>query len=100
MNVYFVSAGEVTEYDHAYPPIDPPETYFLVELVAAPTRRAATYAVWKKHQRLLGDLIEQHWQTQKVAEKEIPAGILDHDDELWHDPKLPQPGEVRVCPYF
>lgn len=82
MKVYLVSAGEVTECD--YWQVEPPETYFLVELVAAPTRNKATYQVWKKHQRILGDLHEQHWQTVYLGNyKEVEAGILEDNTLLW-----------------
>lgn len=88
MNIYFVSAGEVTDYHNSE--IDPPETYFLVELVAAPTRSKATYQVWKMHERLLGDLREQRWQTKLVAQTDRPVGIVEWDDNLWKLENLPE----------
>lgn len=100
MNVYFVSAGEVTTYDVIEPGvIEVPETDFLVELVAARSREQATYLVWQKHQRDLGGLTEQHWQTKVVAyapeHGHTKAGILPYNDPLWESPKLPQPGTLR-----
>ena len=88
MNIYFISAGEVTDYGNS--DIDPPETSFLVELVAAPTRSKATYQVWKMHERLLGDLREQRWQTKLVAKTDRPAGIVGWDDDLWKLENLPE----------
>ncbi len=88
MNIYFVSAGEVTERGNS--DIDPPETYFLVQMVAALTRSKATYLVWKKHEWVLGDLNEQRWQTKLVARSDRPAGILDWDDVLWKINGLPE----------
>ena len=88
MNIYFVSAGEVTTYGPGY--YDPPETGFFVELVAAPTRRAATYLVWQKHQRDLGGLIEQHWETKLIAkDADRERGVLEWNDLFWRAENLP-----------
>lgn len=97
MNVYFVSAGEVTTYDVIEPGvIEVPETGFLVELVAAPTRSAATYDVWRKHQRDIGGLTEQHWQTKLVAkDADRERGILRHDDPLWERAEPKDVGPLR-----
>ena len=93
MNVYFVSAGEVTEYDRGYPPVNPPDTYFLVGLVAAPSRSKAVYRFWYEHQRLLGDLTAQHWQTKRIAKEtgHKIGTILNDDDPLWRSDNLPEP---------
>lgn len=99
MKVYFVSAGEVTTYDVIAADLKVPETEFLVELVAARSRGQATYLVWKEHERDLGDLSEQRWQTKVIAYppecRHNKSGILPHTDPLWESPKLPQPGTLR-----
>lgn len=86
LNVYFVNAGEVTTQASEW---EPPETGCLVELVAAPTRRAATYAVWKKYEWDLGDLRDQRWETKLIAKGvDRERGILPYNDPLWRSPKL------------
>ncbi|KKL99338.1 hypothetical protein LCGC14_1815400 [marine sediment metagenome] len=99
MNVYFVSAGEVTEYDHQVPAVDPPETYFLVGLVAAPRRSAAIYRFWCEHQRLLGDLTDQRWQTKCIEKgtEHTLGTILEDDDPLWRSAALPEPRSLGSC---
>lgn len=100
MNVYFVSAGEVTTFGPGE--YDPPETSFLVELVAAPTRSAATYDMWRKYERDLGDLTECRWETKLIAKNQDRArGLLDWGDPLWRTKEanmplcLPVPGSLR-----
>lgn len=101
MNVYFVSAGEITTYDviDRESALAVPATEFLVELVAASSRAQATYLVWQKHRWDLGDLTEQRWQTKVIAyapeHGHIKPHILHHSDPLWKSPKLPQPGTLR-----
>ncbi len=97
MNVYFVSAGKVTTYDVIEPGvIEVPETSFLVELVAAPSRSAATYEMWREHQRDIGDLTDQRWETRLIAkEADRERGILRYDDPLWESARCPEPGTLR-----
>ena len=96
MNVYFVNAGEVTTYDviDAEAGLAVPETGCLVELVAAPTRSAATYSMWKEYERDLGDLRDQRWETKLIAKGvDRERGILSDTDPLWRSPKLCGPEE-------
>ena len=104
MNVYFVSAGEVTTYEviDREAGLSVPETGFLVELVAAPTRSAATYDMWRKHKYDLGGLTEQHWETKLIAKNaDRERGVLDWGDPLWRTKEadmplcLPVPGNLR-----
>jgi hypothetical protein len=89
VNVYFVNAGEVTTYERIAADLHVPETGCLVELVAAPTRSAATYAMWKEHERDLGDLRDQRWETKLIAKGvDRERGILPYNDPLWRSPKL------------
>ena len=94
-SIFFVCAGEVTTYDPIGDGMDVPETGFLAELVAARSRGAAQYAVWKEHQRDLGDLHEQRWQTVSLGEAEREIGILRYDDPLWESPLCPEPAALR-----
>lgn len=100
MNVYFVSAGEVTTYEviDREAGLYVPEEGFLVDLVAAPTRRGATYDFWQKYAHDLGDLTEQRWETKLIAKDvDRERGVLKCDDPLWegknHD--MPAPGTLR-----
>ena len=98
MKVYFVSAGEVTTYDTIAADVHVPETGFLVELVAAPTRSAATYMMWKKHKRDLGGLTEQRWETKLIARNATrEPGILEGNDPLWQEREhdMPAPGTLH-----
>ena len=99
MNVYFVSAGEVTTYDviDRESDLKVPETGFLVELIAALTRSKATYLMWRKHRYDLGDLVDQRWQVRTIMrDADRPPGILDPADPLWEHPNLPEPNALRV----
>jgi hypothetical protein len=96
MKVFFVSAGEVTTYEIIAADLHVPDTGLLVGLVAAPTRNRATYLFWKEHERDIGDLIEQRWQTKFITDADREEGILSDTDDLWALPNLPQPGEVRA----
>lgn len=99
MNVYFVSAGEVTTYDVIEPGvIEVPETGFLVDLVAAASCRAATYLFWLQYRRDIGDLTDQRWETKLIAKDvDRKRGVLDWDDPLWREKEhnMPVPGTLR-----
>lgn len=82
MNVYFVSAGEVTDCGREW---EPPETFVLCDLVAAETRSQARYELWRTEQWLLGDLRDQRWAETRLLLSDVDreCGRLGWIDPLW-----------------
>jgi hypothetical protein len=96
VNVYFVSAGEVTDQPSEW---EPPETYVVCDLVAADTRSQARYELWRSEERVLGDLSEQHWAETRVVAKGVERvrGRLKYNDPLWNVTCPEHMGRPCVC---
>jgi hypothetical protein len=96
VNVYFVSAGEVTDYGREW---EPPETYVLCDLVAADTRSQARYELWRTETWVLGDLHEQRWTETQLIVKDVDRerGRLKFNDPLWKLACPEHPGKPCVC---